>query len=341
MAAEKQEWICQELERKIAAGEFKDSFPSSLQISKDFDANPRTVNKALSKLVAKGLLVKRRGYGAALRSGGTGAKCKVLVKCPPNIVREYSYYSAIYKGVCDAAEREGCEIELSDDLGMAKACDGVLFLGQKERERHEKMLKEKIPFAVVEDNPNPEIASVCADVRPAVYKIIRALLEKGVTRIAYVGMTTSRTLLTDIEKFHSYLEAMDDVLHTVDFSLVRHAWPSPEYGYNVMAELLAKSGPPQAVFVTSDFMAPGIYRALMERGFKIPSDTQVLSCDRLEMDLHPSLASIDVPKYELGFQGLKLLAEMIREPGRHKRRKLRLPVGFLPGESLPSFSEAF
>ena len=341
MALQKQEWICDELERRIEAGAYKDGFPSSSILAREFNINSRTINKALSRLVLKGLLTKRRGYGAVLRDERAGAKTRILVKCAGRIVKESSYYSAIYKGASDAAAAASCELTLLDDLSHVRDFDGVLFLGQKERERHMLMLREKIPFVVVEDNINPEISSVCADVHPTIYRIIKRLLESGITRIAYIGMTTSRTLLTDIEKFRAYLEAIDDVLHTIDFALVRHAWPEPEYAYRAMSDILSKSGPPQAVFVTSDYVAPGVYRALSEKGFKIPEDVQILSCDCLGMDMLPSLASIAVPKYELGAQGLKLLLEMVREPGRHKKRKLRIPTSFEPGGSLPAFPDAF
>ncbi len=340
MIEHKQAGICAELERRIRKGEFSDKLPASGRLAEEFEVDIRTINKSLSRLVRKGVLVKKRGLGAFVR-GDTGALARILVGASRRMIHECSYYSAIFKGVSDGAHAEGCSVDVSEDTSGLSKYDGVIFLGHKEGEQHKRLLKSKKPFVVIEDMREPEIPSVCPDVHATVYRIIRALLESGLRRIAYIGMTTSRQLLTDIQKFHAYLEAVDDVLHAIDFSLVRHAWPSPEYGYSAMRDMLEKNPYPDVVFVTSDFVAPGIYRAASERGLKIPDDIQVLSCDCLGMGLTPTLASIDVPKYEMGSRSVKLLLDIIREPGKRNARKIRLPTGFVPGGSLPAFPEGF
>lgn len=340
MPSEKQDMLCREINKLIMDGLLKDKLPSATALAEEFEVNIRTVNKAISRLVADEILYKKRGMGAFVKAANKH-KYRILVNCNGIDIKKYSYYGSIYEGVLETAAKFDCDLTVSKALDKPHEYDGIILLGQREHERYSYMLKKKIPFVVVEDNEEPEIPSVCVDVRPTVYRLIRSAIESGLTRVAYVGMTTSRQVLTDVKKFHAFQEACDDTLHTVDFSLVRHVWPNPPYAYDALSDILAKTAPPQLVFITTDFVAPGIYKALEDHGLRVPDDVQVLSCDTLDMDLSPALASVDVPKHEMGAESVRLLIELIREPAVRHMIKRRIPAGFCPAPSFKLFSKRF
>ncbi len=331
----KQDAICERIEEMIAKGAITGRLPSAGALAVEFGANARTVGKAIAKLARRGAIQRKQGLGAFVR-GGSGIS--LLVKCPVQAFERGSFYWEILQGAEESARSLGCRVEVSDNAERSdfKGFDGTLFLGQGEFESYVDVRRSGRPYLVVEDHPDSLVPSICADIHQTAYRTIRRLLEKGLTRIAYIGMTTSRMLFTDVQKFHAYLEAVDDVLHTVDFSLVRHAWPLPDYFYEQFRDMLRKSGPPQALFITSDFVAPGVFRAAEEAGYRIPEHIQVLSCDKLDMHFSPSLASIDVPKRELGAKAVASLLEIIASPGMKRPPKLRLPTRFVEGETLPS-----
>lgn len=57
---------------------------------------------------------------------------------------------------------------------------------------------------------------------------------------------------------------------------------SPYSGYVATKELLSRENQPTAIFVANDQMALGAYRALRERGLRIPEDISVVGFDDLE-----------------------------------------------------------
>jgi len=336
MPESKQDELCAELKKLLASGELTGKLPAVNALAERLNVNERTLGKVLSRLSREGILEKRRGIGCFVKEG-SGRPRRILVRGDSVTTISGSFHNIIFNGLRDTALAAGCEVELrSDYIGRPDEFDGVIFLGVEEDEPYALLRKRKIPFVVIENHPDPDIASVSADFHHSVYGVLRRLLDGGVSRVAYIGMTTSRRLLTDIEKFHSYLEALDDRLHDIDFSLVRHSWPNPDFAYEKFRDILRKNGPPQAVFISTDHIAPGIFQAATEMGYRIPEHIQLLSCDHLEIETPVSVATFEAPKYELGVQSVKTLFSLWADPGMRRMPKYRLPVRFIPGESLPA-----
>jgi len=331
----KQGEIAAELERRIAQGALSGKLPPVNELAAEFNVNIRTMAKTLSLLGKKGLIAKKRGIGAFVAEASASAP-KVFINYYSSIrIQESLYHIPIYEGLKTAFNAAGCKFEIGRDFsgGAYEGYDAVVFIGHQDGDEYLELRKAKKPFVVMERLPQPELCSIYPEIRKPLYATLSKMLAAGFKRIAYIGMTTSRQLYTDIEKFHVWLEATDDALHGIDFGLVRHVWPAPENGYTAAADLLDKASP-DAIFVTTDQMAAGVYRAAEERGLRIPEDLSVLGCDGLGMDLSPSLATIATPRFELGRRGAEMLVEMLREPGRRRSLKESLPCEFVKGESL-------
>jgi DNA-binding LacI/PurR family transcriptional regulator len=74
---------------------------------------------------------------------------------------------------------------------------------------------------------------------------------------------------------------------------------------------------PTAIFVPADNIAALVYRALGERGLRIPRDVSLVSCNReapLLMGLHPPLSTIDVHAEEIGRRAVDLLIWRFAHP---------------------------
>lgn len=328
----KQADIAEEIENRITNGLYKDKLPSATELSDEFNVNIRTMSKSLSLLAKKHIIVKKRGIGAFVNKQKAPL---ILVNYRfPGHIRESSYHSLMWDGIRDAAETLGCKLELTSRYDGELDCfDGIIQLDHGLTNKYSEMDQKKIPFVVIEHVPDAQVASVSVDVYSALYDVFCNMYRSGMKKIAYIGMTTSRSLTTDVRKFHAWQEASDDMLQVVDYSLVQHVWPLPENSYAAMKKILQREVP-DVVFTTCDVMAPGIYRALREENLKIPKDVSVLGCDGLNIELNPSLATIRVPRYDMGAKSLELLLEMIREPGRRTRKKLSVEAEFVPGKSL-------
>lgn len=71
------------------------------------------------------------------------------------------------------------------------------------------------------------------------------------------------------------------------------------------------------LFVYNDQMALGVLRALHDLGVKVPDDVSVLGHDDIEAARHytPSISTVRVPKYRLGYESASCLMDLIRNKG--------------------------
>jgi len=88
-------------------------------------------------------------------------------------------------------------------------------------------------------------------------------------------------------------------------------------GYEAMNKLFnrcASGALPQAIFAFNDMMALGAYRAIQERGLRIPEDISIIGYDDLELVsyLNPPLTTIRQPRQQLGEQAADLLINYLQ-----------------------------
>lgn len=84
-------------------------------------------------------------------------------------------------------------------------------------------------------------------------------------------------------------------------------------GFDSMNKILDKDLGVTAVFVTSDIMAIGACKAILNGGFKIPDDISVVGFDGIDYSLyfHPSITTIKQPIEEMGEKSIDLLLDLI------------------------------
>lgn len=91
-------------------------------------------------------------------------------------------------------------------------------------------------------------------------------------------------------------------------------------GFNAMKKLLDKKLDITAVFATSDIMAIGASKAILESGMKIPNDISIVGFDGLEYSeyFHPSITTIKQPQEQIGYKTIDILIDIIKNNGKHK-----------------------
>jgi LacI family transcriptional regulator len=94
-----------------------------------------------------------------------------------------------------------------------------------------------------------------------------------------------------------------------------------------MAELLAISPRPTAVFATNNFIAYGALRALLEAGVRVPREMSLVTFDDLPEGWHedPYLTALAQPAYEIGRRAAELLLERLAGVAQPKRQVIILP----------------
>ncbi len=92
---------------------------------------------------------------------------------------------------------------------------------------------------------------------------------------------------------------------------------------------------PTAFFADNDMIALGAMRALQEKGYRVPEDISVIGFDDLPYGAisYPALTTVQVPKEEMGRQGVRRLLEAAKGEGAC-RTKLQMLGRFVERESV-------
>ncbi|HEY3547701.1 MAG TPA: LacI family DNA-binding transcriptional regulator [Propionicimonas sp.] len=157
-----------------------------------------------------------------------------------------------------------------------------------------------------------ELPSVVPDERRGAADAVRALLAAGHRRIAFTGdvenvpATRGRRL--------GYLDALAEAGIPSDPALIANAESEAWGGYAAASSILSAGGQPTAIFAYNDRMAMGVYRALAERGLRIPTDVSVIGFDDqnpIAVSLFPGLTTVGLPHYEMGAWAVDALARQL------------------------------
>jgi len=105
-------------------------------------------------------------------------------------------------------------------------------------------------------------------------------------------------------------DAVDDVKRVRDL-LHREGDFRVQSGYEAGIALLKQR--PDAVFISNYQMAVGFMKALRQYQLRCPQDIAVVTCDDYPWidSFSPRLTTVDLPKYELGAQGAKVLIDRL------------------------------
>jgi LacI family transcriptional regulator len=176
-----------------------------------------------------------------------------------------------------------------------------------------KALLEANSGAVLLDNPGePSIeipySSFAFDNSEAARVGVRHLADCGRRRILLVNGAREHFFSCEIEQ--GYREALACRSIKADDKLILHTDFTADSAYDAVAVALNAKLKFDAVF-TNDEMASGVYRALLERGLKIPQDVAVCGCDGLPIGTHlfPRLTTVVLDYEALGRMAIKYVLE--------------------------------
>jgi LacI family transcriptional regulator len=228
---------------------------------------------------------------------------------------------------------------LGDDTNLRSVVDGVLLLDR---------IFHPVDTRPLAEEPTPHVAlgsfyidtidSVGVDLRAASREAMDLLLSTGRERVIFVGRQDAFVERVD-GRIGAYHEAMVEAgLPPV---LIHSPANTRIHGRQALLDHLGQCGVPEAVFCQNDELAMGCYRALHERGLRIPDDVAVIGCDDIDEGqfLTPALTTISQPisaLCETGWAFLKNRMEdrtcalqqamlpaslTLRESHGHKRKK--------------------
>jgi LacI family transcriptional regulator len=247
---------------------------------------------------------------------------------------ENPFFTAMARGVEDAAQQTNLSVVLCNtdedvakerrylDVALAEQMAGVIVAAASRQHTDLSVLEARgIPVVAVDRRlRGSDVDVVLVDNASGSEDATAHLLARGYRRVACI--TGPRGASTAEERLAGYRSAIGDFLRehpeqTPEGADPLTAWTRfadfrVEGGYKAMADLLARPDRPDAVFVANNLMAVGALQALREArvpvpGFGIVSFGEVPWAPMVD----PSLTTVRLPSYDLGWTAAELLQDRI------------------------------
>ncbi|MEM9441773.1 MAG: LacI family DNA-binding transcriptional regulator [Pseudomonadota bacterium] len=150
---------------------------------------------------------------------------------------------------------------------------------------------------------------------------IQALIERGYSRIAFLGGPESATSTQDrLSGFLSEMAKQSDVEASFSFASA-YAF---EAGRVEMTRLLAEGPPAEAYFCGDDVLSIGALSAAQSHGLRVPEDIGLIGLNDMEMAgwQNINLTTIRQPIGEIIEASIDLIAAMLVDPGQEPKARL-------------------
>ncbi|MDD3904530.1 MAG: LacI family DNA-binding transcriptional regulator [Sphaerochaeta sp.] len=145
-------------------------------------------------------------------------------------------------------------------------------------------------------------------------KVIEHLISNGHRKILYIAGPKKVSNTTD--RLAGLAEAYANNALEVDPDYIVEASGHIEDGYYLTNQALNRGMGFTAVACFNDMLSMGVLKSLYENNLKVPQDIEVFGYDNLYMSqfMQPSLSTVDVPKYRLGYVAMETLIQHIQDP---------------------------
>ncbi len=237
---------------------------------------------------------------------------------------EYSYL------IYPVAENQD-ETQAALELIKSRKLKGIIFLGGLMEVSGETLDGIGVPCVrCTVSNPNIKAVerdfSVSIDDRREAYRAVDYLCRCGHDKIAILaGRRQDHSI--GYMRLQGYRQALVD--NDIAFDPARVIYMrediaefTAENGYAMTKELLESGTNVTALFAISDMMAFGAYKAIKEKGYRIPDDISVIGFDGLYLTkfYHPSLTTMGQPCEKMVKASIEMLLGAINEGSQGEQR---------------------
>lgn len=216
----------------------------------------------------------------------------------------YSYYR-VYK-----------QSDFIEDTDLA----GILAIGKFSQKQVKQLQSHNVPLCFVDYLPDEEVDSVVVNFKKAMRRNIDYLLEKGHTKIGFIGGEESFSdgtgqWVDPREKVVREYLKRKKLYHEAYF--FKGAFRVEDGRRNMLKALETLEGEerPTAFIAANDAIAIGCLKALYEKNVKVPEEVSIIGFNDISTAKYitPALTTVKVYTEDMGISGVNLLQERIEE----------------------------
>ena len=231
----------------------------------------------------------------------------------PEVVRgaEDVAHAAGYALLIASSDNDLAKEEVYLRLFVSRRVDGIILTkapGRMPPDAQRLLAKAGIPVVLLARTvPGFPADVVELDDRGAAYEGVAHLVRLGYRRVGFIGGLPGAS--TSRKRLDGYKAALRDSKIKLVADLVVDGDFRVESGYRQGLQLLKSR--PDAVFIANYLMTVGFMRALTQYQLRCPDDIAIVTCDDHPWldSFTPRLTTVNLPKYELGQEGARLLLD--------------------------------
>lgn len=217
------------------------------------------------------------------------------------------------------------DIESAIEFVKEKKLKGLICLGgnfSNLNESHFEDLKTPLVLAstdLEEERKKPFFSSVSIENEKAACEAVSYLCGLGHKKIGIITTGEEDQCVGNL-RLKGYKRALRQHHIPYEESFKEIGEYTFESGFDALNRLLNRVQGLTAVFVTSDIMAIGAAKAILNRGLRIPEDLSVMGFDGIDYAkfFHPSLTTVNQPGEYMGRKSASILFDIIKKKKEHQ-----------------------
>jgi len=240
------------------------------------------------------------------------------------------FFPEVARGVLDAAQTEGYNVFLCNTDGDPEqelhllhsladhAVDGIIIYPSYESGEYlQTFAGQYRPLVIVNYYHDQQgVSLVIVDHKRGAQLAVEHLIRQGHIAIGMLSGVRNPSL-GKVRRIQGFKEALTaHGLPVVEEWIVANKEPTFADGYASTRQLLSQHPQITAIFAYNDLLALGAIRACNDLGRRVPADCAIVGFDDIPWAATsiPTLTTVRVDKYLLGYQAMTRLLEMLEQP---------------------------
>jgi LacI family transcriptional regulator len=229
------------------------------------------------------------------------------------------YFMSILSGIETRLTSKGYEIaflrtgyELEEDSVLHSTfsdnVSGLILMETLDSKTYE-YVKKNVQNIVGIDTKHNDIDNVGYDHYEVASMAVQHLIDKGHTKIGFIGGSGTTNNIKDSLRYRGYVAALHAAELNVNPAWVMNCQWDETLCIQLVKQLYQMTDHPTAIFVASDLMAMAALSGLYEIGVKVPQQMAVIGLSNIELSKYsnPPLTTLEIPTMEIGVVAADLL----------------------------------